>query len=130
MVSVVVEHVVENVADLTRRLEDARVVAVGEDLALSVHDPVELLGDADAQPLHAAGERSSVVRFSHQVNVAGFDVEVGDAEAEAILALFQGGLDGAGTTPRSKIPNVVAKAESDVKRISLADLGPAQMRDT
>ncbi|MBM4060311.1 MAG: hypothetical protein FJ265_04310 [Planctomycetes bacterium] len=50
----VAEHVDERVPDLARRLQDAVVVAVGEDLAAAAPELVEGARDADREALHAA----------------------------------------------------------------------------
>ena len=46
---VVGAHVAHSVAHLGGRLEDVRVVAVGEDGTVALHQPVERLGDPDRQ---------------------------------------------------------------------------------
>jgi hypothetical protein len=57
VVAAVVEHVDQRVAHLARGAEDARVVALGEQLAAAAEATVEAARDADGEPLHAARER-------------------------------------------------------------------------
>ena len=45
------------------------MVVIGEDGALALHEAVQRLRDADAEPLHAARERPLVASLDHEVDV-------------------------------------------------------------
>jgi hypothetical protein len=69
VLSGVQEHIGERVPDLARGVEHAHVVAIAEDSASSLEDAVHDAGEPGAERLHAAAERSPVVRLQEEVRM-------------------------------------------------------------
>ena len=84
MLSCVVEHVDERVADLARRGEVAAVVAIAPDFsAKAARCDVEEAIRTNREALHAAGERILRVGLDDEVNVVGLYRVLDDAEVLA-----------------------------------------------
>lgn len=81
MTAKVVDDVGTGVADLAWGIEDAQVIALGEDGAIAAKEAVEAPGDADTEPLHNAGELLRAVGFDDEVEVTALDGPVDDAGA-------------------------------------------------
>ena len=82
----VVEDVRERVSHLPWRLEDLRVISVGENGAFASQGAVEPFCDANAQSLHTAAQSSSMLGLAHHVNVIALNREVTYAKVAAVLA--------------------------------------------
>ena len=76
MLAEVVQHVDQRIPHLSWRGEGTRVIAVAKDATLSPEDAIGGLGDADGEPLDAAGEGSGAVGFDQQVHVIGLHAEL------------------------------------------------------
>ena len=82
--------VAQGVADLARRAQDERVVALGEHLPAPLPDLVQPLRDPDREPLHASRERHSVARLDDHVHVVRLHRVMVQPELPVLLAVLQG----------------------------------------
>src|SRR5437588_806673 len=82
----IAQHGVARVRGAGRRLEHARMIAVGQHGSATAHHAIEATRDADGQALHAAGERAAVGRLDEQVHVIALHRKMDDAEAELAAA--------------------------------------------
>src|SRR5206468_2722308 len=108
MLQVIAQDVIDRLADLGRRLEDVRKIAVGENTPPRAHDLVELLGDAHTEPLHAPSETVLIVGLDDQMDVIALDREVRDAHAEAVAGGPERLFDAFEAAFGSEIPDVPA----------------------
>ena len=99
----VLEGVPEGVRDLAAGREDVSVVPVNKDLAAAAGGPVDRVGNADAQALHAAGEALGAFCLDEQVQVISLHREVHDADAEPLLSFADRGEDCLEQSPSPQI---------------------------
>src|SRR5207302_11258217 len=75
------------------RPEDVRMIAVGPDPSIAAEEPVERLGDANREPLHAPGEGLLVFGLDEKMQVIALDRVMRDAHAEPQTRLPEGLLE-------------------------------------
>ena len=69
MLAAVEQDVDEDAPHFGRRLQDAAVVSIAKDAALSLDHSIQREGDSREEELHAACELRLVLGFGHQVEV-------------------------------------------------------------
>src|SRR5882724_1392328 len=122
MFHMVLADILDGPTDLGGRPQHVREVAVGENRAVTVHDAVEPLGDANAESLHAAREAPLILGLDDQVDVIALHRKVGDSHPEAIAGRPEGLLDALEAATGTQIPDLPMHAPIDVDR------QPAQTR--
>jgi hypothetical protein len=85
----VAEHVLEGMADLARRAENAVVIAIGEHFAASTEGAVDRARQSHRQALHRAREAARVPGLDDEVHVVALHGELDDARVEAIARPLQ-----------------------------------------
>jgi len=86
----VLEDIAERVLDLGGRLQNAQVIAVGENPPFASEDAVDRAGDANGEGVQGARERFAVGRLDDEVEVVALHAEVTEAAAEGLAALVEG----------------------------------------
>jgi len=119
----VVEHVGEDVPDLSGRLQDAGVVGPREYVPSSSEERVQGTRDADLEAGEAATESDLVVSFTDEVQVIGLHRVVDDAETEAGTARSDGALHDAEAGLRPQVGQPTRNAKGDVQRVTRLQLG-------
>jgi hypothetical protein len=71
VLGVIAAHVLDGVAHFRRRLQDARVIAVGEDFAFAPQRAIDGAREANDQALQPARQRLFAVGLDDQVDVIG-----------------------------------------------------------
>jgi hypothetical protein len=111
------EHVGERAADLEWSRERARVVAVGDELAVALEELVEALAEARAEASHAALEAVGCVALDDEVDVIGEHVELDDVEAEASAGGAEDREDEGVRLGAAQAGQAIDDADRDVQRV-------------
>src|SRR5438132_4401054 len=112
----VLDDIPDGVEGPAWRLEQVRVVAVGEDRPPAVHHLVQGAGHPHLEPLHRAPERHGVRRLDDVVHVVALHREVHQAEPEALASARKRALEGAEAAMRPQVPDLLADPDGDVER--------------
>jgi hypothetical protein len=85
--------------------------------------------DADAQPLHAAGERLVAVGLDDQVDVVALDGELNEAHPEPPAGCRERVAQATPGPAAAEVPDLVSHSQRDVDRHRLAEARPRFVRD-
>ncbi|WP_157370390.1 hypothetical protein [Vulgatibacter incomptus] len=113
----VAEDVCDCVAYFARRAKHVRVEAVGEDLPLSHHQPVEATRDPHAEALRSPRQRLGIAGLDDEVKMVSLHRVVRESDSEAIRPDEERGLDNPEASPAAKAPDLVTDAHRDVDRV-------------
>jgi hypothetical protein len=118
------EHINQDIANITRRLQRARMIAVREDAAARRKQSVHTTGDPHGESFHALTEAPSVVCFDNQMDVVRLYAVVHDAE-KATLRLVKLGNNTAMERLAAQTRQAVANPNRDMQRmVSAMDRSP------
>src|SRR5262245_20150225 len=99
------------------------MVPVAEDRAAwASHDLVQLLGGANAERLHHAGERRNPARLDEHVDVVPLHGEIGEARIAPLQAQVERALEHPETPTAAKVPHLGPHAHGDMERLARIDL--------
>src|SRR5262249_27996105 len=105
----------------------SRVVAVGEDRALALHEAIEALRHADGHALDGAGERAGVARLDDEVDVVVLDGELGHTRVEPDARGEERALEDAKAPAAAELPHVLFHPKGDVQGEARVD-APGEVR--
>src|SRR5258708_3344959 len=94
---------------------------VAEDGSAALQDPVQRLGDADVEPLHAAGERLVVVCLDDDVQVVAEYGELDEPHPESCPRGGERALQRLVAAAAAEIPDVMSHAQGHGRRKRLPE---------
>ena len=93
MMCIVLQNVTQRVPHLERRLQRARVIAVGKYSAATSKLAIDRSRDAHAQALKPTPQRPAITRFRDEMDMVPLDGVFAHAKAEALAPLDEGAMD-------------------------------------
>jgi len=93
MMCIVLQNVAQRVPDLERRLQRARVIAIGKYSAASNQLAIDGSRDANAQALKPTPQGPAISRFRDDMNVVALDGVFANTKAEALAPLDERPMD-------------------------------------
>ena len=111
----VVEHVLQRICRLARRLQLVGVVPVGEDGPAAAHHLVQRPRHPHLEALHRAAQRDVVGRLDDQVHVVPLNREVDQAESEPRAPPRKRPAQRAKTAMAAQVPDFPADPDGDVQ---------------
>src|SRR5262249_23724622 len=124
------ENVDQAVANLRRRPERPRMIAIAPQAAGAAGRPIDHAGDSRGQALDAARERGAVCGLDDHVDMVALDPELHDAAREAAAGgRFEGVADLGGDREIAHVRGAVDRTERHVERVTRVELGPRAVAD-
>ena len=105
------------------------MIAIGEHLAAPRESPIDGLGDANGEALHAASERPPVVRLDDEVQVVRLHAEVHEPEPEALGACPEGAKHRTPQAPVTQARKARSHPQRHVHRVVPRLARPTQVSD-
>ena len=129
VVPLVEEHVREGIPRLPRRAKSDAVIAIGEHAAAPLERAIELLREADAEPLHAAPERFLTLGLDDEVQMVALHRPLDQPHAEPVPRCREGAPHDLHAALRPQTRHVPPEPQRDVDRRPPVEPGPRRVPD-
>jgi len=105
------------------------MVAIRKATPPAPHHLVDALGDADVEPLHAAGNGPAVVGLDDEVEVVVHQAVVNDAEGLWAVGFQDGALEEADELPAAEVGHIAEDGHGDVGCVARHEPRAGAVRD-